>query len=500
MADWIAQAAGKAHLTECCICGRLVDTRRDEFGAAKRDGAKAVWWHDRCYRERFGKTAEQYEEMKRTELQTELTPDEYRQLDELRKGNGMAKTESVWALVFENGKVWRERRDGYPTKVEGLFVCKTKHLKVKGKSAAWEAIDEGSGLRLVGPFGTKKECEAALTDATVEKLRKHRENSAWRAAVRLNELVYARGSMPTAEYNQLKERYKAEELDKFKQRMEKEEAVKKESGWKEAPRSEEPVMDGRIETLKGERVCITGSLATMTRSEAFIRLKAVGGIPCERFNGKVTLFVIAANAGRDKRKKADAAIAKGQAVKVVDGTEFLEALAKAEEGLKAKAGKQMAAKAKSKAKSKAEAEVDVKVHPEKGGVQAIEMAPKKEERMKELENELKELRAELKATRKELDDVWKENASLKARKPERKEVPPAPKAPKGKVKDAAAVVSLKAMQEWCEGKGLVATQKAEGCCIWVEGDSKPYADELKERGFRFAKKRKSWYFDPKRAA
>ena len=56
------------------------------------------------------------------------------------------------------------------------------------------------------------------------------------------------------------------------------------------------------------------------------------------------------------------------------------------------------------------------------------------------------------------------------------------------------------MKAWCKGKGLVASQKAEGCCIWVEGESKPYADELKGKGFRFARKRKSWYLDPKRIA
>ena len=109
--------------------------------------------------------------------------------------------------------------------------------------------------------------------------------------------------------------------------------------------------------------------------------------------------------------------------------------------------------------------------------------PKKEKEDANMKKRIEELEAELKATRKELDEVWKENANLKAK----------PQAPKAEQEDAAAVVSLKQMQEWCEGKGLVASQKREGACIWVEGDSKPYADELKELGFRFAKKRKSWY-------
>lgn len=47
------------------------------------------------------------------------------------------------------------------------------------------------------------------------------------------------------------------------------------------------------------------------------------------------------------------------------------------------------------------------------------------------------------------------------------------------VKEGAIEVSLENMKEWCKERNLLATQKREGCCIWVEGDSKPYADELK---------------------
>ena len=483
MEDWVKRMVGRAYRPTCCICG--CDIHMGSFGAAKRDGAGAVFWHDRCYMKRYGKTPEQYEAMERVELQTELKPEEYEQLESMG-GRRMAKTKSIWALVFENGKVWRERRDGYITKTEGLFVCKTSHLKIKGKPVSWEAIDEGSGLRLIGPFGTKRECEAALTDEVTAKLLKHRENSAWRAAVRLNELVYARGSMPVKEYNQFEERYKAEELDKFKQQMKKEEDVG--NGYKQAPRSEEPVVGNVIESLKGERVCITGTLAGMTRQEAFIRLKGVGGVPCERFNGKVTLFVIAANSGRDKRKKADAAIAKGQALKVVDGTTFIEALERDEAAAKARAVEQMAAR---KGMS-----VKATVGKESGGVTPIVIEPPKapakpkaaEKKEEALDKRIEELEKELKATRKELEDVWKENERLKAMP--KREPKPKPKA------DVAVTVSLKAMQEWCEGKGLIATQKREGTCIWVEGESTPYRDELVEMGFRFAKKRKSWYYNP----
>lgn len=233
--------------------------------------------------------------------------------------------------------------------------------------------------------------------------------------------------------------------------------------------------------LNGEHICITGTLPGMTRNEAFTRLKAVGGVPCESFTKKVTLMVIAANCGKSKRAKLDKAIENGQEVRVIDGHEFVEALKKAEEEQTAKAI-EMAAKRKG-ANVKATVTKD-------DGVTAIVMEPEKKE--DSMEKRIAELEKELKATRKELDEVWKENASLKAKK--QKEVPPAPKKPQPK--DAAAVVSLKTMEAWCEGKGLIASQKREGTCIWVEGESTPYREELTAMGFRFAKKRKSWYFNP----
>lgn len=258
------------------------------------------------------------------------------------------------------------------------------------------------------------------------------------------------------------------------------------SGMERQPKKEEQ-MEKAI-NLSGAHVCITGTLAGMTRSEAFTRLKLVGGIPCERFKSEVTLMVVAAKAGKGKREKAEAAIAKGQEVRVIDGHEFVEALKAAEQAQEARA-------IELAAKRKAGAEIKATVK-EEADVTAVVIEPK-EKRMEELMKELEQLKAELKSTRKELDTVWKENANLKAKKPEPKEVPPAPKAPKAEpVEATAAAVSLKSMQEWCEGKGLIASQKREGTCIWVEGDSKAYADELKELGFRFAKKRKSWYLNP----
>lgn len=130
---------------------------------------------------------------------------------------------------------------------------------------------------------------------------------------------------------------------------------------------------------------------------------------------------------------------------------------------------------------------------EHADVTAIEIKPTKKED-NDMENRIKELEEQLKATRAELDAVWKENEHLKRSKPEPKAEPKA-ETPKPKA-DVPTTVTLETMQAWCEGKGLIATQKREGTCIWVEGESKPYADELKELGFRFAKKRKSWYLTP----
>ena len=111
----------------------------------------------------------------------------------------------------------------------------------------------------------------------------------------------------------------------------------------------------------------------------------------------------------------------------------------------------------------------------------------------ELKKRIEELEAELAKRNAELESVWKENEQLK-RKPEVPKPEPKPKAePKA---DMPTAITLETMQVWAGERNLIATQKRPGTCIWVEGESKPYADELKELGFRFAKKRKSWYLTP----
>lgn len=127
---------------------------------------------------------------------------------------------------------------------------------------------------------------------------------------------------------------------------------------------------------------------------------------------------------------------------------------------------------------------------------------------------IEELEAELKQMREELEQVWKENETLKAaqkpqeaaaapkqvkRAPKPRKAPCAPTAAAEAVERASVEVTLKFMEQWAAERGLLATQKREGCCIWVEGESRPYAAELKELGFKFTGKRKSWYLDPKHA-
>ena len=77
--------------------------------------------------------------------------------------------------------------------------------------------------------------------------------------------------------------------------------------------------------------------------------------------------------------------------------------------------------------------------------------------------------------------------------------PKAPKPPaKPKQVEAAAEVSLETMRKWCKSRpNTVATQVREDCPIWVEGETKPYQAELKELGFRWAPRRKGWYFGEK---
>ena len=349
---------------------------------------------------------------------------------------------------------------------------------------------------------------------------------------------------------------------------------------KKAPKAPEPEPSGEPLNLKGERVCITGTLPGMTRSEAFTRLKLAGGVPCERFTGKVTLFVVAADAGRSKREKAEKAIANGRELRIVNGTEFVKALneqgktagerkqeehmAKKREGVNREGlaellfglAKDRAAKdphnrlAEGNVSQGGDAYVwrlqkDGRLTKDEYGnltswyldgefVTCIErryakrkvelyypeitpfahksdlVKSRKAEDAKPVEakaedkedtqmrERIEELEAKLKAMSAELEQVWKENAALKAaKKPQdAPSAPPkAPAAPKPKEQpatvesaDKVAEISLESMRAWCKAKGmgLRAEQKNSTSSVWVCGvpkDAEELKAELKELGF-----------------
>lgn len=423
------------------------------------------------------------------------------------KGENMAKKQGYYISENVNGAVARYV-SGYV--YEKDIAGMTMRFGVrKDERGNWTVDELGTGMQ-VNPghkFGTRKEAleyvngkDAQTGRSLVEALATYLEKHPYRYKAEmwaLQVLQQRKTPWPMKERNAYVDKRARE--------------IAEAAGAVKPEKKEEQVEKVNI---NGEHVCITGTLPGMTRKEAFARLKAVGGVPCERFNKKVTLFVITDKAGRDKRKKLEKAIADGQEMRVIEGHEFLEALKEAEA--------EQAAKAVEQAAKRKGAKIDVKVHPEEGGVQAIEMTPKKEERMEDLKKQLEKVQAELrdmkanafmwetqakenekelKAARKELDGVWKENANLKAKR-EPKDIPPAPKAPNEKEQDAAATVSLEQMQAWCEGKGLKAKQTNEASSIWVLGPSKPYKDELIEMGARWGTSKKygkGWYINPSAA-
>lgn len=62
--------------------------------------------------------------------------------------------------------------------------------------------------------------------------------------------------------------------------------------------------------------------------------------------------------------------------------------------------------------------------------------------------------------------------------------------------NVAESVTLDTVREWCEGKGLIAEQKRDGCAIWVLGRANAYKDELKAMGFARGKSKsygRGWF-------
>lgn len=58
--------------------------------------------------------------------------------------------------------------------------------------------------------------------------------------------------------------------------------------------------------------------------------------------------------------------------------------------------------------------------------------------------------------------------------------------------------TLRAMQKWCEDKPNVSAYRKNGGCVRVVGETKPYRQELNERGFRWSAKG-FWYFGEREA-
>lgn len=242
-------------------------------------------------------------------------------------------------------------------------------------------------------------------------------------------------------------------------------------------------------SLKGKIVTITGTLPTMTRKEAFTKLELVGGVPCENFTSKTTLFVIADKAGRNKREQAERAIAKGQEVRIVDGCEFEKALAAAF-AAPVKAEKPKAEKPKSE---KPKAPKPPKAPAEKPKAPAVKPAEVKAPDVETLLKELAELKAALKSQKAS-------TASWKAKAQEYYD--------EGhKEQDAATVVSLEAMladaRKWCESRPNTCANRKRGnlSAVRINGVGKEDAElhgELIKMGYRYSKKG-FWYFGEREA-
>jgi len=95
----------------------------------------------------------------------------------------------------------------------------------------------------------------------------------------------------------------------------------------------------------------------------------------------------------------------------------------------------------------------------------------------------------------------KPKAPAKAKAPAKPKKTSKPKAPKPPEVEQATVISLDTMTKWCEGKPLRAHQKHPGSDdkVWVLGPSKPWKEELKAMGFKWARKSKvgeGWWAKP----
>ena len=307
----------------------------------------------------------------------------------------------------------------------------------------WYVIDLATGLSLCSSTTRKDAVARAMSEPMVQRFTELVNSGKYEKAKALG--IAGKIEQATGEKVEVK-------VESFTTGKKPPKAPAKPEGWKEAPKSPEPEIATEIASLEGERVCITGTLTGMTRGEAFTRLKMHGATPSERFTSKVTMVAVGENAGASKRAKYEKAIANGQQVKVVSGTALVAALLKP-----------------------AEHRVE---------------EPKKEEPM---DKKIEELEAKLRAA-EAAAKMWKDKAEEYYAAKDAAPAAPEPVTEPEPEPEQAVAVSLEFMRAWCgERSDVIATQKREGCCIWVEGSTKPYADELAELGFRWSRGRKAWY-------
>lgn len=150
----------------------------------------------------------------------------------------------------------------------------------------------------------------------------------------------------------------------------------------------------------------------------------------------------------------------------------------------------LAEKVEQAAEDKAGADVEVAAAKVADGITEVVIAPKRkkaEKKEEQVKQEKPTKKPAKKETTKKVAKAKKEPAAKKQeKKPEQTE----------KVAEVATEVSLATMQKWCEGKGLKAKQKREGCPVWILGPSKPYKEELKSMGFTWGQSKdfgKGWY-------
>lgn len=94
-----------------------------------------------------------------------------------------------------------------------------------------------------------------------------------------------------------------------------------------------------------------------------------------------------------------------------------------------------------------------------------------------------------------LKSTWTADKKKAAPKPPKNAAQPKPEVkpePKPET-DTAIAITLDTMREWCNKRtDVIATQKREGAIVRINGETKPYKEELKGLGFKWSKKGFWW--------